>query len=53
MSIYDNETKIYPDLNPIAPQEPQSHRLNKFSEIEAFFFFFLIKLKFLKRLPNK
>ena len=40
MSIYDNETKIYPDLNPIAPQEPQSYRLNKFSEIEAFFFFF-------------
>ena len=25
MSIYDNETanKIYPDLNPTAPQEPQ------------------------------
>ena len=22
MSIYDNETKIYPDLNPTAPQEP-------------------------------
>ena len=21
MSIYDNETKIYPDLNPTAPQE--------------------------------
>ena len=37
MSIYDNETKIYPDLNPTAPQEPQSYRLNKLSEIEAFF----------------
>ena len=38
MSIYDNETKIYPDLNPMAPQEPQSYRLNKLSEIEAYFF---------------
>ena len=37
MSIYDKETKIYPDLNPTAPQEPQSYRLNKLSEIEAFF----------------
>ena len=37
MSIFDNETsKIYPDLNPTAPQEPQRHRLNKLSEIEAF-----------------
>ena len=33
MSIYDNETKIYPDLNTSAPQEPQSYRLNKLSEI--------------------
>ena len=37
MSTYDNETKIYPDLKPTAPQEPQSYRLNKLSEIEAFF----------------
>ena len=37
MSIYDNETKIYPDINPTAPQEPQSYRLNILSEIEAFF----------------
>ena len=37
MSIYNNETKIYPDLNPIAPQKPQSYRLNKLSEIEAYF----------------
>ena len=37
MSIYDNETsKIYPDLNPTAPQEPQTYRLEKLSEIEAF-----------------
>ena len=27
MSIYDNDTKIYPDLNPSAPQEPQTYRL--------------------------
>ena len=37
MHIYENETKIYPDLNPAKPQEPQSYRLNKLSEIEAFF----------------
>ena len=36
MSIYDNETKIYPDLNPTAPQEPQAYRLKKLTEIEAF-----------------
>ena len=37
MSIYDNELKICPDLNPTAPQEPQSYCLNKLSEIEAIF----------------
>ena len=38
MSVYDNETKIYPDLKPTDPQvESQTSRLNKFSEIEAFF----------------
>ena len=37
MSIYDNDTKIYPDLNPLAPQESQTHRLKKLTEIEAFF----------------
>ena len=38
MSIYDNKTsKIYPDLNPMAPQEPQTFRLKKLTEIKAFF----------------
>ena len=37
MSIYDNETKIYSDLNPPAPQKPQSYRLKKLTEIEVFF----------------
>ena len=37
MSAYDNETKIYLDLNPSAPQEPQTYRLKKLTEIEAFF----------------
>ena len=38
MSIYDNETKLYPDLNPTTPQvEPQTYQLNQLSEIEAFF----------------
>ena len=37
MSIYDNETsKIYPELNPTAPQEPQEYYLKKSSEIEAY-----------------
>ena len=36
MSIYDNETKIYPDLNPMAPQEPQTYRLKHLTEIEAY-----------------
>ena len=37
MSVYDNETKIYPDLNLTAPKEPQTYRLNKLSKIEAYF----------------
>ena len=37
MSIYDNETKISSDLNPSALQEPQTYRLKKLTEIEAFF----------------
>ena len=37
MSVCNNETKIYPDLNPTAPQELQTYRLNKLSEIEAYF----------------
>ena len=37
MSVYDNEPTIYLDLNPTAPQEPQTYRLNKLSEIEAYF----------------
>ena len=36
MSIYGNETKIYTDLNPTAPQEPQSYRLQKLTEIEVY-----------------
>ena len=37
LSIYDNETKFYPDLNPTAPQEPRSYRLNKLSKNEIYF----------------
>ena len=37
MSIYENETKIYQDLEPTVTQEPQKYRLNKFSEIEEYF----------------
>ena len=35
MSLYDSETKIYPDLNPTAPKS-KSYRLNKLSEIETY-----------------
>ena len=37
MSIYDNKTKNYRNLNPTAPQEPQTYHLNKLSETEAYF----------------
>ena len=37
MIIYDIYTKIYPDLNPSAPQEPETYRLQKLTEIETFF----------------
>ena len=37
MSIYNNETKIYPDLNPKAPQEPQTYQLKRLTEIETYF----------------
>ena len=37
MSVYDNETKIYLDLNPTAPQELQTYQFKKLTEIEAFF----------------
>ena len=37
MSVYDNEPTICLDLNPTAPQEPQTYRLKKLSEIEAYF----------------
>ena len=37
MSIYDNETKIYPGLNPTSPQKPQTYLFKKLTEIEAFF----------------
>ena len=37
MSTYDNDTKIYLDLNPSVPQEPQTYQLKKLTEIEAFF----------------
>ena len=37
MIIYDNEiSKIYPNLNPTAPQEPQTYQLKKLTEIEAY-----------------
>ena len=38
MTICNNDTKIYSDLNPTAPQEPQAYRLKKLTKTEAFFF---------------
>ena len=50
MNIYGNETKIYPGLNPTAPQESQRYRLNKLSEIEAFF---LVEIEFHEQISKK
>ena len=50
MSIYDNESKIYPDLDSTAPQDPQAYHLNKLSEIEAFF---LEKIEARERIAKK
>ena len=38
MSIYDNETasKIYPDLNPAASQEPETYQFKKLTKIETY-----------------
>ena len=37
MSIFDNEaSKIYPDLNPASPQEPQPYRWKELSETEVY-----------------
>ena len=36
MGIYDNKTKIYPDLNLTASQEPEAYHLKKPIEIEAY-----------------
>ena len=50
MSIYNNETKIYPNLSLTAPQEPQTYRLKKLSEIEAYF---LNKIAFHEKIAKK
>ena len=50
MSIYDNEIKMYPDLNPMAPQEPQAYRLQKLTEIEAYL---LIEIEVRERIAKK
>ena len=36
MSLYNNESKIYTDLNPTALQEPQVYRLKKITNIETY-----------------
>ena len=50
MSRYNNETKIYPDLNPSAPQETQACRLKKLTEIDTFF---LDEIEFRRRQVKK
>ena len=37
MNIYNNETKMYPDLTFKARQKPQTYRLKQLTEIEAYF----------------
>ena len=51
MSVYEFERNIYPDLNPTTPQEPHTYRLNKLCKTEAYFF--LMKLKFVNKMPKK
>lgn len=37
MSIYDSKrSKIYLDLNLVAPQEPQTYYLKKLTEVETY-----------------
>ena len=49
-SICDNETsKIYPDLNPTAPQEPQAYQLKKLTEIEAYLLDEIVRERLEKR----
>ena len=51
MSICNNKTsKIYPDLNPTATQEPQAYRLRNLTEIEAYF---LDEIEVRERLAKK
>ena len=51
MSIYDNETsKIYPDLNTTALQEPQTYCFKKLTEIEAYL---LDEIEVCERLAKK
>ena len=51
MSIYDNKaSNIYPDLNPTVPQQSQTYRLKKLTEIEAYL---LNKIQVRKRLTKK
>ena len=50
MSIYDNETKIYLDLNPKEPQQPQTYQLKNLLKLRHFI---LMKLKFVNGLPKK
>ena len=50
MSICDNESKIYPDLNPTATQGPQIYRLKKLTETEAYL---LDEIKFREQIAKK
>ena len=52
MSIYCNETtsKIYSELNPITPQEPQTYRLKKLTEVQAYL---LDEIEVLERIAKK
>ena len=52
MNIYYNEitSKIYPELNPITPQEPQTYRLKKLTEVQAYL---LDEIEVLERIAKK
>ena len=50
MSLYDNESNIYPDLSATAAQKLQTYCLKKLTEIETFF---LDEIKIRERIAKK
>ena len=52
MSIHENETNICSDLHHSAPKEPQTYRINKQTEIEAFFYEIEVRERISKKMKR-